>query len=98
MPYAFSTKSMGSALGVGGETKGYDHDQLLLGVTVFGIFDKVAALFPGMWDYRPSFAKRFFLSTQGMVGHYPENRAFISSEQYLGATHDFGWVMPGHPF
>jgi hypothetical protein len=76
MPYAFSTESMGFTLGVGGGTKGYGQDQLLLGATAFGSFDKVAALFLGMWDYRPSFAKRFFLSAQGMVGHYPENRAY----------------------
>ena len=31
MPYAFSTESMGFTAGVGGGTKGYGQDQLLLG-------------------------------------------------------------------
>ncbi len=31
-----------------------------------------------MWDYSPSFAKRFFFGAQGMVGHYPRNRAYTS--------------------
>ena len=81
MPYAFSSESMGFTIGVGGGTKGYGQEQLLLGATTFGSFDKVAALFLGMWDYRPSFAKRFFLSAQGMVGHYPENRAYTGGFQ-----------------
>ena len=81
MPYAFSSESMGVTLGVGGGTKGYGQEQLLLGATAFGSFDKVAALFLGMWDYRPSFANRFFLSAQGMVGHYPKNRAYTGRFQ-----------------
>jgi len=81
MPYAFSSESMGFTLGVGGGTKGYGQEQLLLGATAFGSFDKVAALFLGMWDYRPSFAKRFFFSAQGMVGHYPNNRAYTGNFQ-----------------
>ena len=71
MPYAFSSKSMGFTLGIGGRTKGYGQEQMLLGVTAFGSFDETVALFPGMWDYRPSFAKRFFFSAQGMAGHSP---------------------------
>ncbi len=78
IPYAFSSESMGFTLGVGAGTKGYGQDQLLLGGTVFGSTDEAAALFLGMWDYRPSFANRFFLSAQGMVGHYPKSRAYTS--------------------
>lgn len=81
LPYAFSSESMGLTLGIGGGAKGYGQDQMLLGATTFGSFDKVAALFLGMWDYRPSFSKRFFLSAQGMVGHYPENRAYTGGFQ-----------------
>ena len=80
MPYAFSSESMGFTLGVGGGTKGYGQEQLLLGATAFGSFDEAAALFLGMWDYRPSFANRFFISAQGMAGHYPRSRAYSSVE------------------
>jgi len=76
MPYAFSSESMGFTLGVGGGAKGYGQDQLLLGATIFGSSDEAAALFLGMWDYRPSFANRIFFSAQGMVGQYPKNRAY----------------------
>lgn len=76
MPYAFSTDSMGFTMGVGGGTKGYGQEQLILGATAFGSSDKAVALFLGMWDYRPSFANRFFFSAQGMIGHYPKNRAY----------------------
>ena len=78
LPYVFSTESMGFSYGVGGGTKGYGQEQLLLGATAFGSTDDVAALFLGMWDYQPSFANRFFFSAQGMVGHYPKNRAYTN--------------------
>lgn len=78
LPYIFSTESMGFSYGAGGGTKGYGQEQLLLGGTAFGSTDKVAALFLGMWDYQPSFANRFFFSAQGMVGHYPKNRAYTN--------------------
>lgn len=81
MPYAFSSESMGFTLGVGAGTKGYGQDQLLLGATAFGSSDKAAALFLGLWDYRPSFANRFYLSAQGMAGHYPKNRAYTERFQ-----------------
>jgi hypothetical protein len=76
LPYAFSTESMGFTAGVGGGTKGYGQDQLLLGATAFYSVDKAKGLFLGMWDYQPSFANRFFLSAQGMVSHYPTQRAY----------------------
>ncbi len=78
LPYAFSTESMGFSMGVGGGAKGYGQEQLLLGATAFGSFDGVAALFLGMWDFQPSFAPRFFFSAQGMMGHYPKNRAYTA--------------------
>jgi hypothetical protein len=78
LPYAFSTDSMGFTFGVGGGTKGYGQDQLLLGATAFGSAEGAVGLFLGMWDYRPSFAERFFFGAQGMVGHYPEQRAYTS--------------------
>lgn len=89
LPYAFSTESMGVTLGVGGGTKGYGQEQLLLGATVFGSFEEAVGIFLGMWDYRPSFAKRFFFGAQGMVGHYPEQRA------YTNITFQQGVPRPG---
>ena len=78
LPYAFSTESMGATFGVGGGAKGYGQEQLLLGATAFGSVEGAVGLFLGMWDYRPSFAERFFFGAQGMVGHYPEQRAYTS--------------------
>ena len=78
LPYAFSTDSMGATFGVGGGAKGYGQEQLLLGATAFGSVEGAVGLFLGMWDYRPSFAERFFFGAQGMVGHYPEQRAYTS--------------------
>lgn len=89
LPYVFSTESMGFSYGAGGGMKGYGQEQLLLGGTAFGSSDNVAAFFLGMWDYQPPFAKRFFFSAQGMVGHYPKNRAY-SNVSFLPDT-----IRPG---
>lgn len=78
LPYAFSTDSMGATFGVGSGAKGYGQDQLLLGATAFGSGEGAVGLFLGLWDYRPSFANRFFIGVQGMVGHYPEQRAYTA--------------------
>lgn len=78
LPYAFSSESMGLTVGVGGGGKGYGQEQLLLGATGFASFDETVGLFLGMWDFRPQFAKRFFFSAQGMVGHYPKQRAYTA--------------------
>lgn len=76
LPYAFSTESMGFTAGIGGGTKGYGQEQLLLGATAFYSVDEATGLFLGMWDYQPSFAKRFFFGAQGMVSHFPTQRAY----------------------
>ena len=81
MPYAFSSESMGFTLGIGAGVKGYGQEQMLLGATLFGSADEAVGLFLGMWDYQPSFANRFFLSAQGMAGHYPNNRAYTGEFQ-----------------
>jgi outer membrane protein assembly factor BamA len=69
---------MGVTMGVGGGMKGYGQDQLLFGATAFASFEEAVGAFLGMWDYRPSFANRFFFSAQGMVAHYPSQRAYTS--------------------
>lgn len=76
MPYAFSTESMGFTAGAGAGTKGYGQEQLLLGATAFYSAEKAVGLFLGMWDYQPPFARRFFLSAQGMISHFPTQRAY----------------------
>jgi hypothetical protein len=76
LPYAFSTESMGVTLGIGGGLKGYGQEQLLLGATGFGSFDKAVGFFLGMWDYQPSWVPRLFFSAQGMISHYPKQRAY----------------------
>ncbi len=76
IPYGFSSESMGVTLGVGGMMKGYGQDQLLLASTAFGSFDEAVGLFLGMWDYRPPVVNRLFFSAQGMIGHYPTQRAY----------------------
>ncbi len=87
LPYAFPSESMGVVAGVGGGMKGYGQDQLLVGGTAFGSFDSAVGLFLGLWDYRPSFANRFFFSAQGMIGHYPRQRAYSAP-----------FFTPGAPF
>ena len=86
MPYAFPSESMGFIVGVGGGMKGYGQDQMLVGGTAFGSFDSAVALFLGVWDYRPSFAKRFFFGAQGMVGHYPRQKAYAAPAYRAGET------------
>ena len=78
LPYAFSTESMGLTMGVGGGMKGYIQDQVLVSGTVFGSVEGAVAMFAGIWDYRPTFANRFFFSAKGMIGHYPEQRAYTA--------------------
>ena len=78
LPYAFPSDSMGVVVGVGGGMKGYGQDQMLVGGTAFASFDSAVALFLGLWDYRPSFANRFFFGAQGMVGHYPRQKAYAA--------------------
>ncbi|WP_319550467.1 BamA/TamA family outer membrane protein [Desulfogranum marinum] len=86
LPYAFSSDSMGTTIGVGGMMKGYGQDQLLLGSTAFGSFDSAVGLFLGMWDYRPSWSQRLFFGAQGMVGHYPRQRGYSAPFFEKGQT------------
>lgn len=86
LPYAFPSDSMGFVVGVGGGMKGYGQDQLLVGGTAFGSFDSAVGLFLGLWDYRPSFADRFFFGAQGMVGHYPRQKAYAALAYRSGVS------------
>jgi len=76
LPYAFQTDSMGTVFGLGGLTKGYGQDQLLLAGTVFGSSDDAKGLIAGMWDYRLPWTERFFFSALGSFGNFPRQRAY----------------------
>jgi hypothetical protein len=78
LPYVFSTEDMGFTMGVGGGAKGFGQEQLLFGATGFGSVDNAVGFFAGIWDFRPSFVNRLFLSARGMVGHYPNQRAYTA--------------------
>jgi hypothetical protein len=89
LPYVFATESMGVTLGLGGGTRGYGQEQLLLGATAFGSFEGAVGLGIGMWDYRPPFTERFFFTAFGMAGHYPQQRA------YSARSFRPGMIRPG---
>jgi len=76
LPYAFSTDSMGFTAGVGGATKGYGQDQLLIGGTVLGSAEGAAVAVLGMWDYKMPWVNRLFVSALGSIGYYPNQRAY----------------------
>ncbi|WP_028585394.1 BamA/TamA family outer membrane protein [Desulfogranum mediterraneum] len=86
LPYGFSSDAMGTTLGLGGMMKGYGQDQLLLGSTLFASFDQAVGLFLGLWDYQPPWSRRLFFSAQGMVGHYPRQRAYSAPVFSSGLT------------
>ena len=76
LPYVFSSESMGFTLGVGGGTKGYGQEQLLVGGTVLASVDGAVAGVLGMWDYKMPWVNRLFVSAIGSIGHYPNQRAY----------------------
>jgi len=50
LPYGFPSDSLGTTFGVGGMTKGYFQDQLLLAGTLFGSTESAFGGVLGMWD------------------------------------------------
>ncbi len=76
LPYAFSTESMGTTLGVGGGVKGYGQDQLWTGATVFKSADGANAVMAGLWDFRMPGLERLYVSAIGSIGYYPRQRAY----------------------
>ncbi len=80
LPYAFSSETMGTAVGLGGGIKGLYQDQLLIAGTVFGGADEdTYGIILGAWDYRPFPSDRFYLSAVGSYGHYPRQRIYGQS-------------------
>lgn len=77
LPYAFATDDLGTVFGVGGFTKGYGQEQLLIAGTVFGGPEETYGGVLGAWDYRPPWTERFFITAYGSYGHYPKQRAYF---------------------
>lgn len=76
LPYAFSTDSMGTTLGVGGLVKGYLQDQLLFAGTVYGSTDDAKGFIGGIWDYRLPWTDRFYFTAVGALSQFPNQRAY----------------------
>lgn len=79
LPYAFSTETMGLNVGVGAMASGYYQDQMSVGATAFGgeVSHGVAA---GLWNYQLPGTDRLYFSIIGMLGYYPDQRAYSSSQ------------------
>jgi len=78
LPYAFSSDSMGTTIGLGGLAKGYGQDQLLIAGTVFGSFDDAQGFILGMWDLQVPYTNRLFFTAYGSYGDYPRQKAYAS--------------------
>ncbi len=75
LPYAYKSSSWGSLIGVGGMVSGAVQEQFSAGITVF-TGDKTNGFAFGFWDYNFRFADRLFVSADGMLGDYPNQRAY----------------------
>ena len=77
LPYGFPSDSLGTTFGVGGMTKGYFQDQLLLAGTLFGSTESAFGGVLGMWDLAlfPA-TDRLYLSAMASMGRYPNQRAY----------------------
>lgn len=75
LPFAFSADSTGTVLGLGGMRKGFHQDQMLVGGAAYAGEDSYGT-FAGVWDYRFPSTERTFLSVMGMIGYYPNHRAY----------------------
>ena len=75
LPFAFSAESTEFVMGVGGMRRGVHQEQMLVGGAAYGGEESYGG-FGGVWDYRIPFLRRAFVSGMGMVGHYPQHRAY----------------------
>ena len=78
LPYFFSAESTGTNIGIGGMVKGFHQDQMTIGGTVFGGSNSYAVS-AGIWNYLLPNTERFFLSSFGMLGYYPNQRAYTGA-------------------
>ena len=77
LPFAFSAESTDLVFGVGGMRKGFHQDQMLVGGAVYA-GEEAYGGFAGVWDYRFPFSRRAFISGMGMLGYYPQHRAYAA--------------------
>lgn len=75
LPYLFSTETMGLNVGVGGMVKGLYQDQMTIGGTAFAgeVSQGIAG---GVWNFKIPGTERLFFSAYGMLGYYPQQRAY----------------------
>lgn len=79
LPYFFSSETMGFNLGIGGVVQGVGQEQLAMGATAWGGAESYGTS-AGIWNYRPSFSKRTFLSIAGMYAYFPQQRAYAGGK------------------
>jgi hypothetical protein len=79
LPYLFSTESMGLNVGAGAMASGYYQDQMSIGATAYGgaISSGVAV---GVFNYQLPGTDRLYLTLNGMLGYYPEQRAYSATK------------------
>ena len=91
LPYLFSTDSMGLNIGIGAMFSGYYQDQMTIGGTIFG-GDVSEGAGLGVWNFKLPKTERFYLSTYGFLGYYPDQRAYAGGgREYIPA----GTPLPG---
>jgi hypothetical protein len=91
LPFAFSAESTDLVFGLGGMRKGFYQDQMLVGGAAYGGEESYGG-FGGVWDYRFPWSRRLFLSTMGMIGYYPQHRAYTAPRDVYVPP---GVVRPG---
>ena len=77
LPFAFSSESTEFVVGVGGMRKGFVQKQMSIGGAAF-VGEESYGGFGGVWDYRIPFLRRAFVSGMGMLGYYPQHRAYTA--------------------
>ncbi|GAB7220300.1 BamA/TamA family outer membrane protein [Vibrio comitans] len=77
LPYFFSTESMGFNVGVGGVVQGVGQEQMVIGGTGWAGAESYGVS-GGLWNYRPWFADRAFISVAGMYAYFPDQRAYTN--------------------
>jgi hypothetical protein len=87
-PYIFGTENMGLNLGAAGMIKGFHQDQMTVGGTAFN-GNISYGIGGGIWDYMVPNTERVFLSAYGLIGYYPQQRAYTSA--------GFAPTPPGQP-
>ncbi|WP_370979876.1 hypothetical protein [Agaribacterium sp. ZY112] len=79
IPYAFSTESMGTNLGLGYVRKGFYQPQMTVAATVFGGDSEAYAVM--LNDFRLPYTDRLYLSALGMYGDYPKLKAYALPQE-----------------